>query len=48
MIYFNRQDPAFIVEKRFGIGYTVNCAHPLAWTFVALVVAGLALPVLFR
>ena len=29
--YYNPADPAFVVEKRFGIGYTVNLAHRVTW-----------------
>jgi uncharacterized membrane protein len=29
--YYNPNDPAIWVEKRFGIGWTVNFAHPLGW-----------------
>jgi uncharacterized membrane protein len=39
--YFNKNDPAIFVEKRFGIGWTNNWAHPLSWIFILLVV-GLA------
>lgn len=43
LFYFNRDDPAFLVEKRFGFGYSVNFAHPVAW----LILGGLlALPFL--
>ncbi len=31
MFYYNPQDPAIFVEKRVGIGYTMNFANPLAW-----------------
>jgi uncharacterized membrane protein len=31
MFYVNRNDPAFFVEKRFGLGYTLNFGHPLSW-----------------
>ena len=31
MIYFNREDPALFVERRDGIGYTPNFAHPPVW-----------------
>ncbi|GHU64689.1 membrane protein [Clostridia bacterium] len=30
VFYYNKNDPAFIVEKRFGIGWTMNFAHPAA------------------
>ena len=46
MFYVNGEDPAFIVEKRSGIGYTLNFGHPLAWVVLALLV-GLPLAVAF-
>jgi len=36
VFYFNRDDPAVMVERRFGIGYTVNFAHPIAWIIILL------------
>ena len=36
VFYFNRDDPSVMVEKRFGIGYTMNFAHPLAWAILLL------------
>jgi uncharacterized membrane protein len=36
MFYFNPDDPALFVEKRIGIGYTVNFAHASAWIIMAL------------
>ena len=30
VFYFNRNDPAVFVEKRFGVGWTVNFANPRA------------------
>ncbi len=30
-IYYNPHDPALIVEKRMGIGWTLNFARPLSW-----------------
>jgi len=38
LIYINRNDPALFVEKRFGMGYTVNFGHPGAWVFLAVLV----------
>lgn len=38
VFYFNRDDPAVLVEKRFGLGYTVNMAHPVAWAVLLLLV----------
>jgi uncharacterized membrane protein len=36
VFYFNRNDPSVMVERRFGIGYTVNFAHPVAWIIILL------------
>ncbi|MFT8872592.1 MAG: DUF5808 domain-containing protein [Sporolactobacillus sp.] len=45
LFYFNRSDPSLFIEKRIGIGYTVNMAHPAAW-FILLVI--IALVILFN
>jgi uncharacterized membrane protein len=37
MFYFNPDDPALWVEKRFGLGYTINFARPAAWLLVAAI-----------
>jgi len=34
MLYVNREDPAFFVEKRFGIGYTINFGNPITWIVI--------------
>jgi uncharacterized membrane protein len=51
-IYYNPDDPALIVEKRFGIGWTLNFAHRGAWIFMGLalvsVALSLSLPLLAR
>lgn len=39
LIYRNPDDPKLFVPKRFGIGLTVNFAHPLAWALLAGLVA---------
>jgi hypothetical protein len=39
LFYINRDDPALIVEKRFGLGYTVNLANPSSWAILVLIVA---------
>jgi uncharacterized membrane protein len=39
LIYINRNDPVLFVEKRFGMGYTLNFGHPGAWIFLAVLVA---------
>jgi len=35
VFYFNRNDSAFLVEKRFGVGWTFNFANPRSWIFMA-------------
>ena len=46
VIYVNRNDPAVLVEKRFGVGYTLNFGHPVSWVLLGsliLIPAALAL-----
>lgn len=33
-IYYNPQDPSLWIEKRTGIGWTVNFARPMSWVFL--------------
>jgi len=35
LFYFNAEDPSFIVEKRFGIGWTINWARPISWILIS-------------
>ena len=45
LFYANRNDPAVFVEKRFGFGYTINFASPVAWLLlVILLLPGLLIP----
>jgi uncharacterized membrane protein len=42
IFYVNREDPSLFVERRFGVGYTLNLGNPVSW----LVLLGiLAVPV---
>ncbi|NBJ70121.1 MULTISPECIES: DUF5808 domain-containing protein [Clostridia] len=44
--YVNKNDPALFLEKRFGIGWTINLGKPLSWIIILitlLVVLGLIL-----
>ncbi len=43
VIYYNPDDPALMVEKRFGIGWTLNFAHRGAWVFTGLILASLVI-----
>ena len=46
IIYINRDDPAIMIPKRFGVGWTVNLARPsvIIGTIVLLAIA-IGLPV---
>lgn len=47
MIYYNPNDPAVWVEKRFGYGWTVNWASRRAWIIMGVILLfGLAMPIL--
>ena len=36
LIYYNPEDSALMVEKRFGIGYTVNFGNRTLWWIVGV------------
>ena len=36
LIYMNKQDPSVFVEKRFGIGWTMNLANPRGYIVIGL------------
>ncbi|NGZ74193.1 DUF1648 domain-containing protein [Saccharibacillus alkalitolerans] len=42
LFYYNPEDPSFMSEKRFGMGWTLNFARPLSWAALA---AGLLIPI---
>ncbi|RIU88797.1 DUF1648 domain-containing protein [Oceanobacillus picturae] len=45
--YFNKNDPALFLEKRFGIGWTVNMARPLAWIMLlGIILLAAGIPIL--
>jgi len=46
LTYYNPDDPALVVEKLVGIGYTLNMAHPGVWSR-ALLLSGVPLFVLW-
>jgi uncharacterized membrane protein len=46
LIYYNPDDPALIVEKRYGLGYTFNFANPWAWALLALLLVPAVLAVI--
>jgi len=43
VIYFNKNDARFLVPKRFGVGYTLNFAHPGS---IAIIAAILCIPII--
>jgi uncharacterized membrane protein len=52
IIYYNPSDAAVIVPKRYGLGWTLNFARPVAWVYIGGMVVVLVLltvmPVLLR
>ena len=36
--YVNKNDPAIFIEKRFGVGWTNNWAHPVSWVLVGVLI----------
>jgi uncharacterized membrane protein len=49
LIYVNPDDPALFVQKRFGVGWTVNVGNRFVWIlFVAIAGAIVAMLALFR
>ena len=49
VFYVNRDDPSLLVERRFGLGYTINFGNPRAVAFLVLffgAVLGLAIAAL--
>jgi uncharacterized membrane protein len=37
-LYFNRRDPVLFVERRLGLGYTLNLGNPWSWLVIAVYV----------
>jgi uncharacterized membrane protein len=43
LVYVNRRDPALLVPKRFGVGWTINLGHPAGVAIgvvILLIIAG--------
>ena len=45
-LYFNRADPTLFVERRMGLGYTLNLGNPWSWLVMIVFVTGIAIPLL--
>jgi uncharacterized membrane protein len=43
LYYYNREDPALLVEKLSGVGYTLNFGNRRVWIYLAFIVGTLAL-----
>jgi len=37
IFYYNPDDASLFVEKRMGIGWTLNFANKLSWAFIAII-----------
>ena len=42
--YSNANDPALLVPKRFGLGYTLNFGNPWSWAVLAFVLLIVVVP----
>jgi uncharacterized membrane protein len=47
VFYVNRADPALFVQKRFGIGYTINFGNRWAWLVMGILVVLVLAPFVF-
>ena len=45
-LYLNRADPTLFVEKRMGLGYTLNLGNPWSWLVMASFAFAIAVPFL--
>lgn len=45
VFYYNPDDPAVFIPKRFGLGWTVNFGHPGGKVLAAIMVAMALLPI---
>ncbi|EPD49428.1 hypothetical protein HMPREF1210_03327 [Paenisporosarcina sp. HGH0030] len=41
MFYVNKNDPSIMVEKRFGIGWTINFGHKTSWISLLLLIGSI-------
>ena len=47
LFYVNPADPALLIEKRFGVGYTVNFGNRWSWALLVLILAPVAVGLIF-
>ena len=48
IFYYNRDDPSFFVEKRMGLGWTMNFANRRSWLLLAAILALVLLPLILK
>jgi uncharacterized membrane protein len=46
IVYFNPDDPSVVVERRFGVGYTLNFARPVTWIIMSLLAGSAFVPII--
>lgn len=47
LFYFNPDDQSLLVEKRYGLGWTINFARPLGWVIMIILLMIIVLVVVF-
>jgi uncharacterized membrane protein len=47
LFYVNPADPSILIEKRFGVGYTLNFGNRWTWVVLALLLVAAALGLIF-
>ncbi|MET0785412.1 MAG: DUF1648 domain-containing protein [Paenisporosarcina sp.] len=43
LFYFNKDDPSIMVEKRFGVGWTINIGHMKSWILLVVLIGSIIL-----
>ena len=44
-VYYNPDDPALMVEKRIGLGFTINFGNRLSWAFLGFTAFTMVIPI---
>lgn len=44
-VYYNPDDPALMVEKRIGLGFTMNFGNKMSWAFLGFTALTMVLPI---
>lgn len=47
IFYWNPKDPSIFIEKRFGIGWSMNFANPISWLILVGIIAIVVIPSVF-